>query len=718
LLVAVGLDVLRHAHGPAGHYAWEWYCHHLHYSGGQVEDLLLDFSWLSGKLGRTDVASLLADFEFAESLTSTKVEASIRQSADVLTRDASQLGPQLLARLSAEVDDDRIARLLEEASSAPGARLEPRWPCMTLGAETAEAVLRGHTNKVWSAAQLPDGRVATGSEDETIRLVDVSRPSDQVAEDHHGGVWALTVLEDGRLASGGKDGVVRIWRAVSNGLSLEREFVGHESDVECVLELDKETIVSGGHDGTVRVWNIAHPRQQPVVLRHDGIVWGLACLPDGRIISASADRTARVWNRSSEQELTRFIGHTNEVNAVAVLPTGDVATCSDDATCRIWNPDTGAQKHVLLGHTGGVCTILADGATTLYSGGVDRVLRKWNWQTEELDNIFQGHSADINAIVRLKSGRILTASDDQTCRVWDCSADKDATTHLRHSGAVLALAADSELGLVSGGTDGRIRRWDHQGALLAEAASQGLVESIDVTASGLVVFGGSEDSVGVWSGRTGDRPTIRVAEQAGISAVTALSGGLIATAGIDGTVAIRGDDLKCVRKWPAHDGPVHAIVDLGQGLVATCGDDRIRVFNADSGDQVALVSKFEGDRCSLVRASEGDLLIGSPNGLIRRWSPIHQRDAIVSEAAHGVERGLRVVSPSYLVAFTGLNSVGVVDAACGQVAAEFTGDAEVLSLVSGGGFIAVGASSGAIYVLDLVNLPVGGLNASGPRDLV
>jgi WD40 repeat protein len=58
---------------------------------------------------------------------------------------------------------------------------------------------------------LPDGRLASGSRDRTIRLWDLARGAKAARLEESGSVNALCVLPDGRLASGTHDHTIRLW---------------------------------------------------------------------------------------------------------------------------------------------------------------------------------------------------------------------------------------------------------------------------------------------------------------------------------------------------------------------------------------------------------------------------------------------------------------------------------------------------------------------------
>ena len=80
----------------------------------------------------------------------------------------------------------------------------------------ASTLLEGHTSIVRTLAVLPDGRLASGSYDSTVRVWRLSTGvCEAVLEGHTRYVLALVVLPDGRLASGSYDRTVVIWDELS-----------------------------------------------------------------------------------------------------------------------------------------------------------------------------------------------------------------------------------------------------------------------------------------------------------------------------------------------------------------------------------------------------------------------------------------------------------------------------------------------------------------------
>ena len=328
-------------------------------------ELMRDPHWLTAKPIDAGVYSLLADCALLPDTEASRVlSTALGHSLPAIKRAARQIIAQLLGRLAGQQRPTEIRSLCESLRAsirdfAPV--LVPQTASLRLSSALL-ATLHGHENWVRALAVLPDGRLASASDDGTVRLWDaVGHAEPVVLHGHEGGVNALAVFPDGRLASASDDRTVRVWDAAGRVDPVVLH--GHQDCVNLIAILPDGRVASASKDGTVRVWRAAS-HAEPVVLHgHEGGVRALAVLPNGRLASASSDRTVRVWDATGHAEPVVLHGHEARVNALAALPDGRLASASDDRTVRVWDATGRAEPVVLRGHQDWVraLAVLPDG---------------------------------------------------------------------------------------------------------------------------------------------------------------------------------------------------------------------------------------------------------------------------------------------------------------------------------------------------------------------
>jgi WD40 repeat protein len=124
-----------------------------------------------------------------------------------------------------------------------------------------------------------------------------------VLRGHQGPIRALAFALDGRLVSGSEDNTARVWD-LENPSAAPLVLRGHEGSILALAFAPDGRLVSASSDNTARVWDLKNPSAAPLVLRgHKNWISALAFAQDGRLVSGSYDSTARVWDLKADRLL-------------------------------------------------------------------------------------------------------------------------------------------------------------------------------------------------------------------------------------------------------------------------------------------------------------------------------------------------------------------------------------------------------------------------------
>lgn len=122
-----------------------------------------------------------------------------------------------------------------------------------------------HGGGVTDVLGLSTGLVASASDDNTVRIVDLENPEQiPVFDLHTSPVHALAELPDGRIASASTDGIY-VWSVDDMGAEHIR-LNGHQLPVLTLLGLPDGRLLSTAADGRVRIWDLQNPSAEPTTL--------------------------------------------------------------------------------------------------------------------------------------------------------------------------------------------------------------------------------------------------------------------------------------------------------------------------------------------------------------------------------------------------------------------------------------------------------------------
>jgi WD40 repeat protein len=312
----------------------------------------------------------------------------------------------------------------------------------------------GHEKEISSIATFPDGkRIATGSEDKTIRIWRVEDGREMRKWVMKKSVTAIAILRDGMQA------------------------------VSAVGDID-DSSDEGDFDETV-YWQLwVHDTGTGKVVAgplhgHTRMVLTLDISPDGSILaSGSFDRTVILWDTTTWQRKGHPLKCEAHVTCVRFSPTGQLLGVATDKHIQIWDFDRRERLAQFNGHTdfsGSWNQSLAwtrDGGRLLSAGDEDDpVIRSWDTSTwTQAGDPWTGHGDQINEIILNPAGTLLaSASGDDTVRLWQCGTGIEVSRY-EHSDPVgrVAFSVDGCF-LFSLNDEGKTLQWEIPEDILAAA---------------------------------------------------------------------------------------------------------------------------------------------------------------------------------------------------------------------------------------------------------
>lgn len=209
----------------------------------------------------------------------------------------------------------------------------------------------GHTSKVNCVKNLHDGTLASGSDDKSIIIWNMTRPITKLAQinaAHSDRVISMEMLPNGYLVSGSK-GVIKIWntktQANINTITLTSY---NTADIRCLAVVNSTHMVAGtqkdGTNGFILIFDMTSYTLKTFFSYHTDDVNVFKVLASGLLVSGSSDSSVRVWNLTSLTNVQTFASSTGAVYCLEQIIDESLVVGGNAADFYYWYVDGSAMN--------------------------------------------------------------------------------------------------------------------------------------------------------------------------------------------------------------------------------------------------------------------------------------------------------------------------------------------------------------------------------------
>lgn len=239
---------------------------------------------------------------------------------------------------------------------------------------------------------------------------------------------------------------------------------------------------------------------------HQGYIWTLVELNDGRVASGGRDGTIRIWHGDGELNVA-LTGHSQSVLGLIEVGPGVIASISRDRTLRYWEIAEQRCIRSITAHAAAVLSIVSTTGRMVATGSADHTIRLWS-KDGTLVRSLAGHDGWVWGLANIGQDLLASASEDGSVRIWNlksgqCVATLQTNCPLRTIDVYQPDLADDPSYLAIGDASGRVTSFSANLGDIREIASckahDAAVRRVKFLRNGILATCGEDNRLRIWA---------------------------------------------------------------------------------------------------------------------------------------------------------------------------------------------------------------------------
>ena len=292
---------------------------------------------------------------------------------------------------------------------------------------TKYKTIKTHNDSVQCVICLNDGRLASSSNDSTIKIYELNSFKCQITiKEHQDSVFYLTQLKNGNLVSSSEDSTIKIFKLLPNlKYNLIQTLNGHLSAVMKTIELSNLKLMSCSTDEKIKIWSKKKKNNlyecETTILDNEKIYSIIEIPKLNEFISSEGESIIKFYNMNTYNNVCSFndMECSGWTYSLCIINNDYLSVGGNGIIYLIRLSTHNIIKSITTDNK--IICIYKIRDDSILTGDLYGKIRQWKFNYGDLipiEDEVSAHREKIPTIVQLIDGTIVTGSYDSKIKMW------------------------------------------------------------------------------------------------------------------------------------------------------------------------------------------------------------------------------------------------------------------------------------------------------------